>query len=767
MKVLRPMRQYLRSFFRDPTRALAAGLFTAGLFYAVLWLSEGHWLSLGAITAVVVEATLLYLSLFRSPPDKKDLAILGSIALALLITAWLFGVLSHVVVMAIGGMALYAALLSEPKYPLTKRAMGTGVIVGVVMTFMAIYLALKLGVVFLVGAEMLGAILLSVYGRYTAQENTIVVTIANSSSMIAVGVLIVFPAIAIFDPTVAYGSPLADPPIPPLITYEFIVYVTITAALFGMLLLAPLRDRFEDEPWPQVQPQARTITSIGGDTEAKKTVGIGLAASGVWMGASQPLSNYFTGSPFSSFPNVLRGAIPAAGAVPDWIGINNSPMIAGIGFFVGWKRTLVIAAGSVMSLFVWFVIEGANSAVAFGAHLQRAEILYLALGVFVTIIAGDVVTGRKEDTLTPEQYEEEVNTPAKASIEDGVQVDSPHKTEEIPRLLRVREELFSIETFKIEIREMVRNPREYLKSHRGQVPPWVAVLSMVLFMMVNIIVFWFIKPFGGLEIHWLLIILGSPLALVSAYFTARAISETGMLAGYISDIVAIPAVLFFRVTFSVITTFISMLGAVQDAAIALLVHLKLGRLTGVRGRDIAKAVFIGVMLGAFVGGAITYMIFITYGFGGSDFPSPAAQLFGFLVTSLEGLGDFRLPGLSQFEGVNPILAFMYLVCYAVVGFVSGRELLKRGMSPMSLVVGILIPPATSVAMLIGGAIDYRMKKRLEYIDMAACAPEDRPTQTRIYDMSYDRTSRILSGVVAGEAVVTVAWVMIDAFLTVT
>lgn len=764
MQVLRPMRRYLRGLFSDPTRALACGLFAAGLFYAVLWLTEGHWFSLGAIVAVVVEAGLLYFSLFRPPPNKKELALLGSLALALLIVAWFFGVLSHVVIMAIGGIALYAALLSEPKYPVTKRAIGTGIVVGIIMTFMAIYLALKLGVVFLVGAEMLGAIFLSVHGRYTAQENTIVVTIANSSSMVAVGVLIVFPAIAIFDPDVAYGIP---PTVPPLITYEFIVYVTLIAAVFGMLLLAPFRDRFENEAWPQVQPQARCINSIGGDINAKKTVGIGLAASAAWMGVSQPLTNYFTGSPFSSFPNVLKGVIPAAEAVPDWIGINNSPMIAGIGFFVGWRRTLVIAAGSVMSLFVWLVLEGANSAIAFGAHLQRAEILYMALGVFVTIIAGDVLTGRREEEAASEEEDASVEVPlSEVAQGESVETECPPKATELSRLMRVREEMFSIQTLKEEIRAMIENPREYLQSRRGQIPPWVAVLSMVLFMAVSIIVFWFIRPFAGLQIHWLLIIMGSPLALVSAYFTARAISETGMLAGYISDIVAIPAVLFFHVGFSVITTFVSMLGAVQDAAIALLVHLKLGRLTNVRGRDIAKGVFVGVMLGTFVGSAITYLIFVTYGFGGSDFPSPAAQLFGFLVTSLQGLGEFQLPGLDQFAGVSPIIAFGYLLCYAVVGFLAGRELHKRGMSPMSLVVGILIPPATSVAMLVGGAIDYRMKKQLDYIDMAPCAPEDRPTQTRIYDMSYDRTSRLLSGVVAGEAVVTVAWVMLDAFLTV-
>ncbi|TFF94847.1 hypothetical protein EU546_04360 [Candidatus Thorarchaeota archaeon] len=298
MTILRPLRRYFRGFISDPTRALATGLFAAGLFYALLWLSQGHWFSLGAWTAVVIETALLFLSLFRPPPNKKELAVLGSIALAILIAGWFFGALSHVVIMAIGGIALYAALLSEPKYPVTKRAIATGVVVGVIMTFMAIYLALKLGVVFLVGAEMLGAIFLSAHGRYTARENTIVVTIANSSSMIAVGVLIVFPAIAIFDPIVAYGDPMASPPIPPLITYEFIVYVTIVAAVFGMLLLAPFRDRFEDEPWPQVQPQAKCINSIGGDTKAKKTVGMGLAASAAWMGVSQPVTHYYTGSTF-------------------------------------------------------------------------------------------------------------------------------------------------------------------------------------------------------------------------------------------------------------------------------------------------------------------------------------------------------------------------------------------------------------------------------------------------------------------------------------
>lgn len=283
-------------------------------------------------------------------------------------------------------------------------------------------------------------------------------------------------------------------------------------------------------------------------------------------------------------------------------------------------------------------------------------------------------------------------------------------------------------------------------------------------MIVAVIVFWFIKPFmqsetAALEIHWLLIIFGTPLALVSAYFTARAISETGMLAGYISDIIAIPAILFFRVTFSAITTFMGMLGAIQDAAIALLVHLKLGRMTGVRGRDILKAVFIGTMLGSTIGSLITFQIFSTYGFGTSDFPSPAAQLFGFLVLSLQGLGDLQLPGVSALGDIHPFVAFLYLLVWGIGGFLAGRELSKRGLSPISLVVGVLIPPATSATILIGGYISYRTKQLRKPVPLN----DHLPQQVEVHDAGYTKTSRLLSGVVAGEAVVTVIWVMLSVF----
>ena len=610
---------------------------------------------------------------------------------------------------------------------------------------------------------MLGAIFLTLRGKYTPEENTIVVAIANSSAMVSIGVLITFPAIAIFEPENPLFN-MSSGLFNPLTSLIFIIIVTGISAVFGMLLLAPFRDRFENEAWPQVQPQAYTIKSIGGDIEAKKAVGLGLGISATWVGATKAAET-LTGADLSSFPNALASVVPSASAVPNWVGISNSPMMVGIGFFVGWKRSLVMALGCVISLLIWIILEGASPTTLYEAHIKRPEILYLALGMFVTILAGEFLSGEKNnDEMTPEEFEERTSVEV-TEVDGAVIIETPIKSNDLLKRMRVKEELFSVEMFREEIRDIIADPRAYLRSRRGQLPPWIALVSLSMFLIAGISIFSIITPFpdaGGtrLQIPILLFLIGTPIALISVYFTARAISETGMLAGYITDIVAIPAIILFRVSFAVITTFMSMLGALQDSAIALLTHLQLGRLTNVRGRNILKAVFIGAMLGTTIGSFITFTLFETYGgFGGTDLPSPAAQLFGFLILSLQGIGgiggEFMLPGMDKFPG---ILGFIYLFSFGIVGFLLGRELNKRKMSPMSLVIGVLIPPATAVAIVLGGYINYRAQRELEPEEPLSKDGTGQQ-QMEIQDANYSRTSRILSGIVAGEAVVTVIWVL--------
>ena len=150
----------------DSTRALLAGLFGAGLFYALLVVAEGRF-DYGIFVAVVIEVLLLIGSILPGTIDKKGLAFISLATILYIALSVLLGVFSEIVVMAAGGLAIFAALKSEPKFPLTKRAIGTGIIVGVIMTFLGIYLALKLGVVYFVGAELLGFLLLSMNGKWS------------------------------------------------------------------------------------------------------------------------------------------------------------------------------------------------------------------------------------------------------------------------------------------------------------------------------------------------------------------------------------------------------------------------------------------------------------------------------------------------------------------------------------------------------------------------------------------------------------------------
>ncbi|MFW9886960.1 MAG: hypothetical protein ACFFER_02185, partial [Candidatus Thorarchaeota archaeon] len=309
-----------------PTRGLLVGLFVAGLFYALVVAAQGRWADIDVLTAIAVEMLLILGALFREPIDKKGLIFVSFAIFGILLATMFLGVFTEMVVMTTGGMALYAFGMSEPKFPMTKRAMSTGIIVGTIITFLGIYLNLKIGVVYFIGAEMLGAIILGTMGRYTPEENTIVVAIANSSGFISVGVLVTFPAIAIWLPTI---DPAFTTLVDQIVTIPFIMLVIAMSGIFGMILLLPWRSTFEDEPWPQVQPQAETILALGADPSSKKAVLTGMAASGAWMGATKVVEEV-TGASLEAVPNAPAPAIPVAGNVPEWIGVSNSPLIAGV-----------------------------------------------------------------------------------------------------------------------------------------------------------------------------------------------------------------------------------------------------------------------------------------------------------------------------------------------------------------------------------------------------------------------------------------------------
>ncbi len=579
------------------------------------------------------------------------------------------------------------------KSPINAKTIIIGIFVAILYTFLGIYMSLKTGLMFMAGVELVGFIILSAIGKYSPKENTIVVSIASGSALLTVGVLVAFPALYIFD--TSPGKALALE----ILTMPLIASVIFIPGILGILMLLPLRKQFENDPWPTIAPQAKMINTLGSDRHAKGDVLIGLSASGAYNAGLKFAEQYYHHR-IESIPNAI------VQSVPDWIGFSTSPMMGAIGFFAGWKRTFIMVLGAVYSMFIWFLVEG-MPLVPFNAHLERPEILYSALGVLIAVMLKDVKLPRKDKSQPKDDKEEEQEQKIKVV------------------------EAYTKELIMQEIHEILTDPRGYLRRRQGRLPNWIPLVSLAIYTVISMLLYSFIKPFPGLEIPWLLILFGSPLALVSAHFTAKSMSETGIIAGYISDAVSIPAILFFHVTFQGIVIFMTTLGGLQDAAIALLGQLKLGTLTRVRGRDIFKATLIGIITGSIVGSLLIHMILREYGFGTTDFPSPAAQLLGFMIKSLQELRDMRLPGMEN----HPI---WYLILFGVISGLIARELDKRGWSAMSLAVGLLVPPAYAMIMLIGGIVDYKTQVR---------------NNTEFEIKRREKTERIMSGIVAGEGII--------------
>ncbi len=123
------------------------GMFLAGLVYGLFVLSTGRYDDPFVWLAIYIEVVLIVASLTQKPPTKKVLVFLILVMITYAMAAVMLGLLSEVVIMAIGGIVLYAGVMTEPKFPLTKRAIATGLLVGLIYTFLGIYLALKVGVV--------------------------------------------------------------------------------------------------------------------------------------------------------------------------------------------------------------------------------------------------------------------------------------------------------------------------------------------------------------------------------------------------------------------------------------------------------------------------------------------------------------------------------------------------------------------------------------------------------------------------------------------
>jgi len=726
--------------------------------------------------------------------------------------------------------------------PITKRAVVYGLIVGAIYAYLAIYTSLKTGVAFAAGTILIGYIFLSLRGKYNPQENVVVSTIAEGSILVGSGVIASLPAIVIYSQminqrnldwmfylqyfppwNIIFGWQYFGPYwYNSLITPELLIALGLFAGIIGLFMLFPFKEQFLKLPWPLMVPTYRTIEGLGDIEAAKNTLLKGIGIGAIYTGIFIVLGTYLKTNLFqlppvpvtprwlSWFPTLQTGLLGLAdplsqsvyqnlqrpftwlahGPLPDFMGISNSPLIGAIGYFIGWKRALVIFAGSIWSMIVWVIWEQGDRLATYANHFMLPMIYYLSMGVLISYIAWELVIKNiikyREDQKKMQELREQL---IKAAAEGKIDAEqaAPYLTaEKIGRFAKVKQSINSA----------TANFRESLKG-RKIIP---LIISLALFAAGTILLFNTTNPisqnmwgFKVLDIPWYLTLGASPLLAFSGWWFTTASGVAGWLVNYLTDIVVVPAIII-GVNFPSIVIFTTILSTWQQSSARYTARVKVGRELKVKDRIITKSMLIGIVFGAFISAFIIMQLYFTQSYlmqGGINpiFPAPAAAITGlFFMTMVQlnnAVGWFsRFAGLIAGAANTQLMTLQYIsqyytdllkpwyakswfiggttsaisigaIIFFIAGFTIGIILARYEWSPISLAVGLIIPPYIGVTMFIGGILNYYVYRKHRG---KRKADQDKYLKE---EMKYQNT---LAGVATGDGVTQILWVLSLAFL---
>ncbi|MEM2134646.1 MAG: OPT/YSL family transporter [Candidatus Jordarchaeaceae archaeon] len=669
--------------------------------------------------------------------------------------------------------------------PMTLRSVVFGSLVGILYIFLAVYVSLKTGVVFIGGMAIIGYILLSIRGRYKPKENMVLSSIVDGTVCVSAGVVAGLPALVIFAGRTAFFTP---------ITFELIITISVFAGVLGVFLLLPFKEEFLKMPWPQVVPVYKTIESLGADVSSKnrllKWMGGSIAYIGGVLGAgyvfrsdltvlppTETLPNWWTrlvtftktwNPPLYTDLSYLQsyyqfvGQVMSPSPLPSFMGISNSPLIASIGYFVGWKRAGMIFLGGVYSVLVWAIFENhfpeLGRFVDYGSHINLPQIFYLAMGVLIAFLAFGFLKGIKDWWDNRRKIKAlEAHLRAQSQGQKNQQLLDTKKSS------KVAPEMVSVEA-----------PRQ-LKISGSLVKEWLrlavtkyksVLIVLAIFFVGCCLLFYVFEPFYNVKINPLFTLLSTPALLLSSWWSALTLSETGFLTGFLTDLLAVPAILGFDINFPSLIVFFTLMTVMQSSALRVIGWFKVGRELKVKDRTVLLSVLYGVIFGAVVGSVIVYLLYQTYGFGNSYFPAPTAAITGIFFLSILQFKQWVLPSstiiptqalttLQIYEQIYQYVFQPYAIHYReiffVAGLIVGLALSKFDLSPISFLVGVLIPPAYSFSILFGGGLNYYVYRK----------NKDNLEKYQEKDSGYQVS---LSGVSAGEGLTYLVWIMITTLI---
>ncbi|MHA1589616.1 MAG: OPT/YSL family transporter [Candidatus Njordarchaeales archaeon] len=554
------------------------------------------------------------------------------------------------------------------RYPLTGRAIVSGIFLGVIFSFIGIYLILKIGILALGGVFLLGYLILSITGGYDAKENAIILTIVGATTLASTGFIDPIAAEIIYS---QYATTEIHLTIPSLLS------ITLPGALLGIFVLYPFYKEFIQLRWPMVTPMAYMVKVLEktGSEELKQAIR-GLVFSSI-TSTSLMLTNTYQ-------IDFVKGRNRYARL--SFTGITISPLYASIGFFISWLGYLFLIIGVLYSMFIWIFVEKANPYIGLQEHFFNPYIYSVAIPMMITTAILTLITYGKK------------------------------------------------------IKESIKNIQE--ESGRAII---LSIISLILlpgvvglsFLINNAI------PIGKLIEILKIIIIALPIIFISAIFAVRAAGETGFSTSITLDATLIITLFLISPSFESLLISFAIISVFESMAISFIRRVKFCSIIGVDVRDVIKAVIIGGLVGAISGPTVFYIFHTFQGGIGSDFwPAPTAKLLGgYVLFFYIGIKERRLPPM-----IDVRLLIISVILTIIIWEIFQKKGL-RGLSPILIAMGIIIPPSFLWIASIGAFIDYWLVRKYG-------------ADKSLYARERSKWNALLSGVMSGEGLVLFAFTMI-------
>ena len=186
-----------------------------------------------------------------------------------------------------------------------------------------------------------------------------------------------------------------------------------------------------------------------------------------------------------------------------------------------------------------------------------------------------------------------------------------------------------------------------------------------------------------------------PFLLVTILYACWACGETGMTPVTPMGLLGLIIASFFTDKLAGILFAGAVLSAAGAAASTMMNTFKAGTIVKTRPEALLTAQTIGSITGALVGSVSIFMLYEAYGFGTETLPSPLSYSWGTVASALQ-------------EGRVPESIDLYIGAGASVG---ALVLAFLNLSAISFGIGMIIPPAYSSLVFIGGLLSYWIQKK--------------------------------------------------------